>query len=65
MLYTSITELPFFETYRTDRTLDLVGELEMQNNETKGNVSIFDSKNEIQIKNIQINQDSKGSSCKC
>jgi GTPase SAR1 family protein len=52
MLFHSIAELPFFDAFKSDRRSDLVGELEMENNDTKLNMSGLDSvRNEIQIKN--------------
>ncbi len=52
MLFHSIAELPFFDAFKTDRMSDLIGELELENNDTKLNMSGIDSaRNEIQIKN--------------
>jgi hypothetical protein len=41
MLFHSIVELPFFESFKTGRMDNIVGELELENNETKGNASSF------------------------
>lgn len=52
MLFHSIAELPFFDAFKSDRKSDLVGELVLENNDTKLNMSALDSvRNEIQIKN--------------
>lgn len=70
MLYSSVAELPFFESFKTEQAVDLVGELEMENNDTKLNASsmIDSSRNDIQIKNASILENGKNnikSKCKC
>jgi hypothetical protein len=67
MLYHSITQLPFFENFKTIRGEDLVGELEFENNDTKlNNESIINSsRNEIQIKNGESSRPKNGNKCKC
>ena len=73
MLYYSVAELPFFEAFKTERIADLVGELEIENNETKGNMSSMadSSRNEINIKdNRSVSEKDKSinikkSQCKC
>ncbi len=68
MLYHSITQLPFFENFKTIRNEDLIGELEFENNDTKlNNESISNtSRNEIQIKNgVSSPKKIKNNKCKC
>jgi hypothetical protein len=67
MLYHSITQLPFFENFKTIRGEDLVGELEFENNDTKlNNESIINSsRNEIQIKNGGSSPPKNVNKCKC
>ena len=54
MLYFSIAELPFFENFKSEGISDLVEVLEMENNETKNNMSssmIDTFRNDTTLKN--------------
>ncbi len=64
MLFQSVISLPMFESFRTDRPDDLLGELEVENNETKANASSFmDSiRHDIQLVN---DKERKKQKCNC
>ncbi len=51
MLYHSVVALPIFDQFKNQNTDDLIGELEVENNETKVNAtSLMDSiRNDINI----------------
>jgi hypothetical protein len=56
LLFSSIAELPYFEQYKTNRMADIVGELEVENNETIhksiADISIMDTgRTDLNIQN--------------
>ena len=65
MLYHAVVSLPIFEQFKNKNTQDLIGELEMENNETKVNVSsLMDSiRNDLNI--IAHQRIKKRKSCNC
>lgn len=68
MLFNSIVQLPFFDSFKTNRHEELIGELEMENNEAKVNMSSFmdTTRNDIKIKTLNDNiSDGIKSKCKC
>ncbi len=67
MLYTSIVDLSFFDTFRTENINDLIEDLELENNDTKLNldVSLVES-NRVKIPNDTFEDSfSENNKCRC